>query len=99
MSIFQRIFHRTATGAEPAETGRTSGTSSSQPAEAGSGVVVTCQKCGHKHRKVITSGRATGGTFATCPKCGSGGIYDEFGQSFSPAQYAAEEIVRKYVKP
>jgi hypothetical protein len=57
--------------------------------------VVTCQKCGHKHGITITAGRAEGGTFAICPQCDSGGIYDEHGQTFSPAQYAAEELVRR----
>ncbi len=60
------------------------------------GVVATCQKCRHKFGIVIRAGRARGGTFASCPKCNAGGIYDEYGQSYSPAQHAAEEIIRKY---
>lgn len=59
-------------------------------------IPVTCGKCGHKHVVKITKGRAQGGTFVTCPQCNSGGAYDEYGQAFSPAQYAADELIRKY---
>lgn len=96
MSIFQNIFHRGAKVAAPSEPGKTPSDSSSRSEAAGTGVVITCQKCGHKHRKTITAGRAKGGTFATCPQCGGGGIYDEHGQAFSPAQNAARQLARKY---
>jgi RNase P subunit RPR2 len=66
------------------------------PRSATPGVVVTCKKCGHKQEIVITAGRAKGGTFAMCPKCGNGGIYDEYGQEYNYAQAAAQDLIRKY---
>ncbi len=75
------IFHRRTKVAVPPKPGETP---------------VTCQKCGYKYGITITAGRAKGGTFAICQKCGSGGVYDEYGQAYSPTQYAAEQLIRKY---
>jgi len=87
------IFHRRANVAVPSEPVKTPGTSSEATDP---GVLITCKKCSHKHRITIRAGRAKGGTFAMCPKCSSGGIYDEYGQAFNPAQFVAEELIRKY---
>lgn len=91
------IFHRRAKAIAPQERQKTQDVATSKPeAAADSGVVVACQKCGHKHAITLTAGRAQGGTFAMCPQCNSGGVYDEYGTAYSPAQHAAESIVRKY---
>ena len=62
------------------------------------GVTVVCGKCKHEYEMPLGSDGKH--TFGRCPKC-SGPVssqYDQKGKKYSPAQAAAESLVKKYLK-
>jgi len=61
-------------------------------------VIVVCSKCNHEFEMQLESeGKHT---FGRCPKCNGpvSSQYDQKGKKYSPAQAAAEAMIRKYTK-